>query len=285
MTAWLQRTLLRTASWLVPGCRRADWLDEWMAELWQARRALGARAALAFCLGAFRDAFWLRRESFHWRLRETVSLDSPARCLGFLAILSAISLLVAFQIPASPRLPQRGDVYGGFLMIAVLLCLTLRVTSPSLGDHSENRHMPSLSTRLRRWFFLSAKIALILSMGYAPMRYMAYAIATDARGGKGGLVAQLLWILILALRWALRDQGNRCPVCLRVLANPVRVGQAAGYFLEWNCTELVCLRGHGMLYVPECHTSWFDAPRWLYLDSSWTEPDEDAATSSTAVCR
>ena len=91
----------------------------------------------------------------------------------------------------------------------------------------------------------------------------------------------MLWILIFVLRWAVRDQGNRCPVCLRTLANPVRVGQAAGYFLEWNCTESVCLQGHGMLYVPACRTSWFDTPRWLYLDASWSTPPEPAETGVT----
>jgi hypothetical protein len=40
----------------------------------------------------------------------------------------------------------------------------------------------------------------------------------------------------------------------------------AGGVLEWNCTELMCLRGHGLLYVPESPTSWFRAQRWFYLE-------------------
>jgi hypothetical protein len=203
------------------------------------------------------------------------------RCLGFLAVLSATSLLLAFQIPASPRTPQ--NEANGFLFIAILMCLALRVASPKMGDYGAKRHMPSLASRLRRWLFLAAKIALILSMGYAPMRYMTHAIATKPHGAAGGLVAQLMWILILGLRWAVRDQGNRCPVCLRTLANPVRVGQAAGYFLEWNCMEFVCLQGHGMLYVPACRTSWFDTPRWLYLDASWSAPPEPAETGVSLI--
>jgi hypothetical protein len=84
------------------------------------------------------------------------------------------------------------------------------------------------------------------------------------------LIQTLLWGCAFAFRWVLRDQRKRCPVCLRLLTNPVRVGQRAGWFLEWNCTELMCLRGHGMLYIPENPTSWFGAPLWLYLDSSWS---------------
>ncbi len=41
-------------------------------------------------------------------------------------------------------------------------------------------------------------------------------------------------------RWILQDQRKRCPVCLRVLSNPARVGQASRNFLAWNGTELIC---------------------------------------------
>jgi hypothetical protein len=131
-----------------------------------------------------------------------------------------------------------------------------------------NRRAPSRSTQLKRWVFQAAKIALILLMCYAPVRYIPYAINADPHSSSAGLVIQILvWGMPFALRWSLRDQRRRCPVCLRLLGNPVRVGEPAGYFLEWNCTEMMCLRGHGMLYVPACHTSWFDTPRWFYMDS------------------
>jgi hypothetical protein len=67
----------------------------------------------------------------------------------------------------------------------------------------------------------------------------------------------------------LLDQRRRCPVCLQMLRNPVRVGQPSRNFLAWNGTELICVAGHGFLHVPEMPTSWFSTQRWLYLDASW----------------
>ena len=54
----LHLAILRSASLLVPGPHRAEWFAEWTAELWHVNRG-----ATAFCLGAFRDAFWLRRNT------------------------------------------------------------------------------------------------------------------------------------------------------------------------------------------------------------------------------
>lgn len=282
MTAWLQHAILRCAACVTPKPQRAEWLAEWRSELWHARRKLRHHEATAFCWGAFRDAFWLRREGFHWTLREAVNLDSPGRCLGLLAALDAISLLVASCIPYRPSILQSAS-QGLFSVLVVAVCVILSSTSLSLGGYRANRRRPSCWTRLRRWVFLAAKIALILPIASAPMRYMVYVGATNPGRNAAGLVAQfLLWGMVFGLRWTIQDQRNRCPVCLRKLADPVRVGQAAGYFLDWNCTELMCMRGHGMLYVPECRTSWFDTPRWLYLDASWSAPNEPAGTGVDA---
>jgi hypothetical protein len=75
--------------------------------------------------------------------------------------------------------------------------------------------------------------------------------------------------LLFALRWIFHDQRRRCPECLRLLSNPARVGQASRNFLAWNGTELLCVRGHGLLHIPELPTSWFSTQRWLVLDASW----------------
>jgi hypothetical protein len=67
----------------------------------------------------------------------------------------------------------------------------------------------------------------------------------------------------LAIRWALADQRRRCPVCLRRLANPVRMGDRSRILLEWSGTELICRCGHGLLHVPEEPAIWFSRQRWL----------------------
>ena len=89
----LHLALLRGAALLVPSSERAEWLAEWRAELWY----VGRRRRTAFCLGAFRDAFWLRRNG-----PAPVYLQSPWHCLAVLATLAALSLGFAFQI----RLPR-----------------------------------------------------------------------------------------------------------------------------------------------------------------------------------
>jgi hypothetical protein len=75
---------------------------------------------------------------------------------------------------------------------------------------------------------------------------------------------------ILSVRWVLRDQQQRCPVCLRLLINPVCIGQASQTFLGWYGTELMCAKGHGVLHVPEIPTSSSSATRWIRLDPSWS---------------
>jgi hypothetical protein len=72
------------------------------------------------------------------------------------------------------------------------------------------------------------------------------------------------------MRWVLDDQRNRCPVCLRLLSNPVRIGQSSHMFLEWHGTELMCLHGHGLLHVPARPSIWFTRQRWMDLGPSWS---------------
>lgn len=82
--------LLRAASWLAPAAGRAEWIAEWRAELWY----VGLRRRTAFCMGAFRDAFWLRRHA-----PPAVRLQSPWQCLAVLALLAALSVFFAAKLP------------------------------------------------------------------------------------------------------------------------------------------------------------------------------------------
>ena len=110
--------------------------------------------------------------------------------------------------------------------------------------------------------FLAVKMALLLPILVCGMFALVAVFPPSIQG----------WLLyvILALRWALEDQRRRCPVCLRYLSHPVRIGEASHTFLAWYGTELVCTRGHGLLHVPEIRTSCYAEQRWLYLDPSWT---------------
>jgi hypothetical protein len=260
----LRHAMLRAAARLVPSQERAEWLEEWSAELWYAQQS-GVVDADRFCLGAFQDALWLRRHASQRAPRTASWLASPSRCLLFLAGLDAAALLAILPVPRpSAPIPLRAI----FLLMGMACLILLATTRLSLGDYPASRSAPSLATRMRRWIFLAAKMALILAGMYAGL-LLAASLGEKTRTA-AVLVDALLCGSVLAFRWALHDQRRRCPVCLRLLTNPLTVGQRASWFLEWNCIELVCLRGHGMLYIPENPTSWFGAQRWQYLDSSWS---------------
>jgi hypothetical protein len=165
-----------------------------------------------------------------------------------------------------------------FLLALILACLALPATTPLLlGDYPVHRGRLSWKPRLRRWVFFFVKLALIVPVVY--FTAVDLACCGSSLDAPTALYIQFTASFsgfLFTLRWALQDQRRRCPVCLRLLSNPARVGQASHNFLAWNGTELICASGHGLLHIPEIPTSWFRVQRWLYLDSSWgslfTEP-------------
>jgi hypothetical protein len=161
-----------------------------------------------------------------------------------------------------------GDV---FLFAILLACLALpATTSLPLGEYRASSRRLSWFTRVRRWSFLGCKLALLL-----PIVYFVSLDLAHLRSGMDPITSEYLQLMsafsicLFGLRWSLRDQRQRCPVCLGKLTNPARVGQPSRSFLAWNGTELICVSGHGLLHVPEMPTSWFSEQRWLYLDASW----------------
>jgi hypothetical protein len=158
-----------------------------------------------------------------------------------------------------------------FIFAVVLACLALpATTSLPLGEYQLSSRRLSWSTRLRRWSFLGCKLAMLLPIVYFVSLDLAYSRTTlDTFSSEYIQLISSFSICLFGLRWTLRDQRQRCPVCLGKLSHPARVGQPSRTFLAWNGTELICVGGHGLLHVPEMPTSWFSTQRWLYLDSSW----------------
>ena len=158
-----------------------------------------------------------------------------------------------------------------FLFTVFLACLALpATTSLPLGEYRVTSQKLSWSTRLRRWGFLCCKIALLLPIVYFVSLDLAHLRASIAPLSSAYIqLASSFSICLFGLRWVLRDQRQRCPVCLKRLTHPARVGQPSRNFLAWNGTELICVAGHGLLHIPEIQTSWFGTQRWLYLDPSW----------------
>ena len=246
-----ERAMLRAAAWLAPPAVRAEWLAEWESELWYAAAAGGR--TVRFCLGAFRDAYWLRRHP-PIPAESRPRLQSPWACAGLLALLAAAC---AYWAPA----PAGGTPFGAQEMVFCIALAILPATTPlALGDAAPR------AGRLSRWGFLALKFALLTPMVFFGTRLLGRVLSA------GGLQAQALLVgYVLAFRWALIDQRARCPVCLRRLEHPARIGGPSHVFLEWYGTEFLCTRGHGLLHVPEIPTSSYPAPRWMALDASWKQ--------------
>ncbi len=168
----------------------------------------------------------------------------------------------------------RLEPMGLFLFALMLALLSLPATTTlSLGDYPRTAASAGLTrTTVRRWVFLVGKIALVL-----PVIYFGTLDAVYAGVWRSASMPEYVQLVVsfaaclFALRWALRDQRKRCPVCLGTLRCPARVGQPSRNFLAWNGTELICVAGHGLLHVPELPTSWCRTQRWLYLDASWSK--------------
>ncbi len=257
---WLQHAVLRAASLLAPSDQRAGWLAEWRSELWYVPRG----RATQFCLGSFRDALWLRRNNLAPVKRARIRLEAPLNCLLFLAALAAVSLFIAMRLPAphfahSPHLRIR-DLPVACIAMLELSCLLLPVTRLAIGRASANRYPMSWPGRLRNGIFLALKIALV-----QPIMLFGFVVVCLAPIAPLGVGA--FWIL--TFRWVLLDQQRRCPVCLRLLSNPVRIGDPSHTFLDWYGAESMCSRGHGLLHVPEISASYSGKQRWVNLDGSW----------------
>jgi hypothetical protein len=257
---WMQHTILRVASALAPYDQRGEWLEEWRSELWYIPR----RDAMRFCLGAFRDALWLRRNN----MRRAHYLESPLGCLAFLVMLAAAGIFMAVCLPGLPQYPRSplrardlpGECIGMFALSSLLLPAMLAV-----GRVPAKRHSMPWPNRLRRGIFLVLKIVLVQPIMLCGLIFWTV-IAPMALFAPLGLFAT--WVLVF--RWVFGDQQRRCPMCLRLLTNPVRIGTASETFLEWYGAESSCSRGHGLLQVSETSVSYSRKAQWLGLGDSWS---------------
>jgi hypothetical protein len=170
-----------------------------------------------------------------------------------------------------------------FTLIVAMIALPATTALP-LGEYPRHSGRLPWVVSTRRWIFFWSKLALVVPLVFFTSIDAAY--GTHAPGSTAGQYIQLatsFFGFLFAFRWVLQDQRKRCPVCLRVLSNPARVGLASRNFLAWNGTELICSGGHGLLHIPELPTSWFGTQRWLYLDPSWGSLFKDACMPSAGI--
>jgi hypothetical protein len=260
---WPEHTILRAASLLAPPNQRAEWMEEWRSELWYVPQ----RHAIVFALGAFRDALWLRRNNPSPQKRTGIHLESPFTCLALLAALAALSVLIALRLERSlpfpddhgaPPLDAAGAVLFFFLLFA-LVAFMVAYRSPMAQP-----------CKLRSWIFLGLKIALVLPI-------LQGGVITMIVFAPGLMGLSTIAASVMLFRWVFADQQRRCPVCLRLLTKPVRIGTPSQTFLEWYGGESVCSRGHGILHVPEISCTHSPKAQWLRLDDSWSGLFSEAA--------
>lgn len=153
------------------------------------------------------------------------------------------------------------SLFMSFLMLPAILFISLHT-----GLVTERL---SLRMRTRGWFFLIAKLALLLPLLYCGPLVIAYALAGASGSEHSIQTFATMGGALVSAWWVLEDQRQRCPHCLRKLTSPARVGERSRSFLGFSGMEFVCAEGHGLLHVPDYPTSWFASQRWLPLDSSW----------------
>lgn len=170
-SAWPHYAILRVASLLAPRDRRAEWVKEWRSELWYVPRC----QATPFCMGAFRDALWLRRNNPGPVTRTGIGLESPLSCLAFLATLAALSVFIAVHLPALPHetvAPLKARDLPGVCIGMLSFTDLLLLGTLALWWAPANRHPMPWPGRLRWGIFLALKIALVQPMmlsGFRPV--------------------------------------------------------------------------------------------------------------------
>jgi hypothetical protein len=166
------------------------------------------------------------------------------------------------------EMPSPRGVYWFGILLAFLALPA--IVSVSLAEYSFSSHRPSRIRSTVRLSFLGMKVVLIMLIAYFSSVDLAY--WNSLVFSPSGVYVQLIVCFctcLFGMRWALLDQRQRCPVCLKRVTHPAQVGLLSRMFLAWNGTELICTGGHTLLHVPGLATSWFSAQRWMYLDSSW----------------
>ena len=256
------RGLLGAACLLVPVRERDEWLRAWAAELWCLRDSGRAHETSDLFYGIVGDALWLRSD----QLRQAVS-GTALLCLVTLLCLVGFSALPAL-CPAGcwsglrPWLLQQGP---RFLAESTLILFVSYATAAAEIEQTSGRGQFWLRARL----FHLAKNVFVLLLTFSITADLTYPFrAVMPMTTEIVQTMSFAFLALLGLRWSMQDDVTRCRHCLRCLCAPERVGRPSHNFLEWNGTELLCSRGHGLLSVPEIETSWCQASAWVRLHSS-----------------
>jgi hypothetical protein len=261
------RSVVRLAGWIVPQGIRSQWRARWISclrNLWiliargEFPRAESEQIGW-FIAAVWGDALRLRCGGFDPRK----SARSPAFLLA--AAYSALLLIAActrWFATTRALIAEGRDVFFPYALV-VAFALTVSLIIAVRG------RVPWRGHDWRYWSFLllkSAALVGILSLlwiegGFLLRRHLAN---ETVRALGGGLLFAVAFLAAIgsAVVWCLSDQQRRCPVCLRRMTAPVRIGTWASVF-EPVTTELLCDEGHGALCLQECEMG--EPDRWMAI--------------------
>ena len=210
--------------------------------------------------------WWLTLRGAIARLRPGVSPKSVETELRDLLVSFRLArrnfLVVATPIPDLVYRP----LWSYLTDFAVALALVLAWAAFHVF-RDRRRHVEWRITR-RYWAFFIAKAGLPLLALFTFVFEFAAVTRLGITGGArpaGGPFG--LWLfysaIVLILAWALRDQPQRCRVCLERLRQPMRIGIPGQVLLETAGQEVMCPQGHGSVYTSESVHGSELSNRWM----------------------
>ncbi len=141
--------------------------------------------------------------------------------------MEALIASIAYRWRSESRLPL-----SIFLFTLIVAVITLPATTAlPLGEYPRRSGRLPWAVSGRRWLFLLSKVSLVVPLVCLSSLDVAYGIPSLSSTSTQYIQLALSYFgFLFAFRWILEDQRKRCPVCLRVLSNPARVGEASTKF-------------------------------------------------------
>jgi hypothetical protein len=231
----------------LPGC------DDALLAWW-----CGDALTIAFTVrrGAFDPRRWMRGPAFLMAAAAAALASIAASTHGFAVTRSLLDALADVESGAN-----QNRLVANLFPIAFALAagMMLAIGRVSLSGHSWRYR----SFLLLKTLSLATILSLLWIEGGAALR--ASITNQSLRALAGGLAPAAVFLAAFcwAVLWNLADQQHRCPVCLRRLTMPVRIGSWASVF-EPVTTEWICEAGHGSLYT--CEVEACEPGHWIEME-------------------
>jgi hypothetical protein len=208
------------------------------------------------------------------RIRVVRTLEQPTGRIGILARLNAANDAKGTQRILTAMSPGNGSAIGvrfvqsrtreSLIFSAFAFVLVL-----GIGIILALRQPGSIR-------FFALKAGLLEAVVAVTWAEVLTGLPISPTGGYGAVMAFLSHGLLLAasgvLLWAcLRDHQRRCPVCSHLLAVPVRIGSRGSVVFAHLGEEVLCVHGHGSLYIAEQPFEGTESATWIAFGDSWKD--------------